>query len=359
MTTRLVTLLLASCIGAGLAHAEIDAPLMERIAPDRVLVTWRGADPVDVLLVTRADALAASGVMVSDDDPDGRALVSVSPGTRPFVLLRDEGDGSVVRVGERILPLEQGSNFRDLGGYRTADGKRVKWGLIFRAGATPVLTDEDLAYVTKGLGVTSMVDLRSVEERQLAPTRLAAAGVEVVATDYPADRIFKAPQSHPPGTKAPPRRSLYRDMPTLLAPQYKALFQRLLAAKGGVEVNCSAGQDRTGVAAALILTALGVPRLTIYQDYLLSTAERQTRYELPPFEAKDYPGNKVAEMYEKARAVPGALNPKPLFGEDGRLYLAEAFEEIETVWGSVDAYLERELGIGPAEKAQLQALYLE
>ena len=70
-----------------------------------------------------------------------------------------------------LLPLEHSSNFRDIGGYPAAGGKHVRWGMIFRSGATPLLTDADQAAVAK-LHLANMVDLRSDEERQLAPSKI-------------------------------------------------------------------------------------------------------------------------------------------------------------------------------------------
>lgn len=344
------------------AAADIVAADVERLAPDRIFVTWRSAGPVDVLIAVGRDGTLETASLTSDGDTDGRHELAVDPSKRPYLILRDEVDGQVVRVAERLLPLAQGSNFRDLGGYPAVDGRRVKWGRIFRSGATPLLTEADVAFVARELGVTKAIDLRSTEERQLAPTRLAGSGVTVIANDYAADLIFR-PAMQPPAPAsaggATPIRSLYRDFPTLLAPQYRALFQQLLAGDGAVEVNCSAGQDRTGVASALVLTVLGVPRGIIYRDYLMSTAVRRPEHELPPFDPKDFPDNPVAQFYARLRSQPGAMEPRPLYGADGRIYLADAFDEIETKWGSVEAYVTQELGVGEAERERLRALYLE
>src|SRR3546814_18531331 len=75
--------------------------------------------------------------------------------------------------------------------------------------------------------------------------------------------------------------AVYRDFPQQLVPQLRVLFDTLLAKEGPVVYNCSAGQDRTGFATAMIMSALGVPREVIYKDYLLSTGYRKPLYELP------------------------------------------------------------------------------
>src|SRR5690606_17096622 len=97
-------------------------------------------------------------------------------------------DVSPGALAERVVPLEQGSNFRDIGGYATLDGKRVRQGLIYRSGATPMLTDSDLERV-RALGLRNMIDLRSSEERALAPTRIE--GVPYTAVGYSIGKIVE------------------------------------------------------------------------------------------------------------------------------------------------------------------------
>src|SRR3546814_12094115 len=80
--------------------------------------------------------------------------------------------------------------------------------------------------------------------------------------------------------------AVYRDFPQQLVPQLRVLFDTLLAKEGPVVYNCSAGQDRTGFATAMIMSALGVPREVIYKDYLLSTGYRKPLYELPKIDPR-------------------------------------------------------------------------
>src|SRR3546814_6177413 len=82
---------------------------------------------------------------------------------RPYFMLRDQRDGGMIRVAERALPLEHGSNFRDIGGYPAAGGKHVRWGMIFRSGGTPLLNDADEQRIG-ALKLGEMVDLRRSEE---------------------------------------------------------------------------------------------------------------------------------------------------------------------------------------------------
>ena len=88
---------------------------------------------------------------------------------RPYFLL--DLDGRRLVVAERTLPLAGGVNFRDLGGYRTADGRAVRWGRVYRAGSLAELTDDDVAYLGR-LGLRLSCDLRSAEEVAHRPDRL-------------------------------------------------------------------------------------------------------------------------------------------------------------------------------------------
>jgi protein-tyrosine phosphatase len=354
----LASLLLAGLLLWPLAAQALTTPVVERTAPDKILIRWQGADPVDVYVTSRPDAPISHARRVARADTDGSAAADWTQASRPYVILKDRRDGAVARVAERLLPLERGSNFRDLGGYPAAGGKHVRWGMIYRTAATPMLTDADFAYVAR-LGIRSDIDLRSLEERQLAPDRLPLrTGARYMANDYPASDVFGGFSAKPGPGAANPTVSLYRSWPITLAPQFRALFQALLQGKGAVTYHCSAGQDRTGVASALVLSALGVPRDVILADYQLSTRDRRPDNEMPRLDAARYPGNAVAQFYAKAQAA-GPLTAKPLYDAGGVAYLQHTFDEIDTRWGSIDAYLDQVLGVDRHAIARLRALYLE
>jgi protein-tyrosine phosphatase len=336
--------------GASPAIARVGWAGAQRETLDKVLVTWSGKGAVDVYLADRADADPASARLVSQNDRDGHQEVAVGAAERPYFLLRDRADGSVVEVAERLVPLEHGSNFRDIGGYPAAGGKHVRWGLIYRSGATPLLTPEDQARI-QTLGLHNMLDLRSDEERVIAPTKID--GVRYTAIGYSMMTIMKRVAATGNGA------DLYRGLPEMLAPQLRILFGMLEHKQAPVVYNCSAGQDRTGFATAMILSALGVPRDVIMKDYLLSTALRQPQYEMPPIDPARFPDNPVAQFFAKYHAAGDSAKAQPLVGPDGTPLLASAFVEIDRKWGSVDAYLDQELGVTPADVAMLRATYLE
>jgi protein-tyrosine phosphatase len=339
---------LALCLpGPALALADAQ---VERIDANTLAVRWTASRPVDVLVSNAADATAARAELVSRGDADGEHRLSVPAGERRYVLLREQGSRRAVRVAERVLPLEAGSNFRDIGGYPAAGGKQVRWGLIYRSGGQPLLTEADRAQIAR-LGLSNLVDLRSAEERRLAPTRIE--NVRYNAVGYSMATLM-------PAARAPVQNGsvLYRGFPTLLAPQLRLVFDRLLNERGALAYNCSAGQDRTGFVTAMILSALGVPRATIMADYTLSTRLRRPQFEMPRLDPATVGNDPVARMFA-AYQTPQAMTPTPLVEADGTPFLAGAFAEIEQKYGSVDAYLEREAGLTPARRKALQAAYLE
>lgn len=172
-------------------------------------------------------------------------------------------DDSMLR--RRNIQLPGTSTLRDIGGYQTTDGLRVKWGRIYRSGAMPRFGEEACRCVQQQ-NVATVVDLRSDAERDLAPCSLIdrhPAGH--LNASYDAALIFppSAGFEEEGGAFNDLHQSLYAVFAETLAPTYKAMFAALLGNETPMIVHCSAGQDRTGLAIALILTVLGVPKETI------------------------------------------------------------------------------------------------
>ena len=358
--TTLRALLGAALLWSAATAAEaLDGAVAEPGAPGQIVLRWRDSNPVDVYVSARPDSAPAAARLLARGDRDGLYRARWTRPERPYFTLRDEHDGTVVRVAERVVTLERGSNFRDLGGYPGAGGKHVRWGMIYRTAAMPMLTDADYRSVGR-LGIRSIIDLRSVEERQIAPDGMPAhTGALYLAHDYPGAEIFSRIGGSAPAGGQGAVTNFYRTWLISLAPQYRDIFQQLLRRDGAVSYHCSAGQDRTGVATALVLSALGVPRDVILADYHLSTAERRPENEIPKLQPGQYPGNVVADFYRKAQASGAPMKARPLYTPAGKPLLQDTFDEIDARWGSVDAYLDQVLGVDKAKIARLRAVYLE
>ncbi|MBD3759777.1 tyrosine-protein phosphatase [Rhizorhabdus sp.] len=247
-----------------------------------------------------------------------------------------------------LLPLEGGFNLRDMGGYATADGRRVRRGLLFRSGLMSMLTEADEARLA-ALGIATVCDLRRPVERRRDPTRWCEpAGVLYWARDHDASsgvlgELLSGALPTADGVRAA-MISVYREILIDHAPSYRFLFDRLAGGHVPLLFNCSAGKDRTGVGAALILSALGVPRETIYEDYLLT--------------------NRFADF---SRIV-GRVDPDryrnidadvlaPLLAADAD-YLDTAFDSLDRDHGGIDAYL-ASIGVDDAVKVRLRELLLD
>ena len=256
----------------------------------------------------------------------------------------------------RLLPLEGGSNFRDLGGYKTVDDRTVARGLLFRSGAMTGLTDADMAYLDQ-FGIKTVVDLRSNDEIGLYPNHWAAKSrIDLVTGDY----SFAAMMSGDEAAERPDTAELYPLLLASIGPQIKAYFDQALGDGAPMVVNCSAGQDRTGIVSALMLLLLGVPEPTVIEDYLLSTDFRRPAVEQGGVDLAEAAKTNAfaAMMLEYRKAMPHPDRPNPLVTSDGVPYLAFVIERIRDEYGSVEAYAEQELGIDEQDLAALRRKYL-
>lgn len=264
---------------------------------------------------------------------------------------------------DRHITLEGSSNLRDIGGYAAEDGRTVRWGKLYRSGALGRLSASDWEWMVEH-DIGSVCDLRSGAERVLVPTIWKGASrTKHVGTIYEAELIFGGlMQGTEKANIGEMGHSLYLVFPTLLAPSLKMMFDALLDGHAPLIVHCSAGQDRTGLAVGLLLSALGVPRPVIYDDYLLSTDARRVANEINHDSVVQHAeSNLVARFYATLLAERGedAFVPRRLVTRDGTPLLAEAFAHIEAEWGSIGHYFETELNLDEDRRRQLQDMYLE
>ncbi|MEH6758093.1 MAG: tyrosine-protein phosphatase [Parasphingorhabdus sp.] len=251
----------------------------------------------------------------------------------------------------RVLDLEGGVNFRDLGGYKTADGRHVRWRTLFRSGDPSKLTPNDLATLDK-LGVRTVCDFRTSEERKEAPSRwIEMSSVNYWTRDYAMNpgqiaKMFSDPELTPAKVRDS-MAGFYKILPFEHKESYKAMFGFLARNEVPLAFNCTAGKDRAGLGAALLLTALGVPRETVLYDYSLT--ERVTKQDfLKEIEEEESSHSAYAFL---AKLPPELV--KPLMASDP-YYLETAFAAIEARYGSVDLFIEQELGVTPAIREKMR-----
>jgi protein-tyrosine phosphatase len=236
------------------------------------------------------------------------------------------------------------TNLRDAGGHRTTDGRRVRAGVLFRSGQLAHDGADSMAAI-EGLGLGVVFDLRTEVEREALPDRVPN-GVEVQHLDVLAgatssvathlEDIFSDPVAAETVLRSGDIEqhyvSTYRDLVTLESAResYQQLFSQLASRDVVALFHCTAGKDRTGWAAASLLTLLGVDDDVVTQDYLLSSA---------PVVASFQP---YIDQFAAAGGNPDLL--VPVFCVEPA-YLDAARDQVNIVFGSIEGYFRDGLGL--------------
>jgi protein-tyrosine phosphatase len=249
-------------------------------------------------------------------------------------------DSSLNDAPARHLPLQGASNFRDLGGYVTQDGRTTRWRHIFRSNHLGQLTSADVEIV-RALGVRSAFDFRGVEERAAgicAVGEISVYSLPIEPTVVAALRseLARGALTRPVALEL--MRESYRNYVRHNTHSFRALFGHLLEDRAPLVIHCTAGKDRTGFASALILHALGVPDDVIAEDYLLTN--RHYRRDV----------SSVSDLPVDVLDAIGSVEAS---------YLEAAFDAVSRDYGDVETYLRDGLELGPAERTALRQRYLQ
>ena len=241
----------------------------------------------------------------------------------------------------KLRALEGASNFRDLGGYPGAGGARVRRGRVFRSDHLAALTAGDRESLG-ALRLTHSIDFRGVHESAELPYRID--GVRNVAlciepTVVQRLRVLLS-QGQTPSTAETVElmRDTYRGFVRDHGPTFARFLRHLLAHPTPVVFHCTAGKDRTGFAAALLLDVLGVPRPTIMEDYLLTN-----------------------ELYRRLASVEGSgpAHVMEVVWQVQPAFLQAAFDVIDQEYEGLWGYVNGALGFGSEEVAALRDGLLE
>ena len=249
-------------------------------------------------------------------------------------------------------------NLRDLGGYETNDGATVVHGLVYRSNQLAPISPEDMEKIAQ-LGLKNDYDLRTEAERTSVPDQLPP-GVNNVWLDVLKDATGSAPtnllallQNPEEGNKELGDGKIeaifvksYRDFVSLSSAKtaYHELFTSLADQnKLPALFHCTTGKDRTGWAAAALLTLLDVPKETVMKDYL-----RSNDYILPLYK-------EVIDGFVDGGGEPSI--PKAIFGVKEE-YLEASFDEMQTKFGNIENYFSEGLGIDAKTQKALRDMYL-
>lgn len=252
------------------------------------------------------------------------------------------------------ITLEGSPNFRDLGGYRTTDGRAVRRGVLFRSGHLAQLTDPDVALLDR-IGVRTVVDFRPHPEIEIfGADRIDGAirRVSIPIGDHPdAPALYKA-ISAGDFTALHDLSEASRTMVRDHSGQFAELIH--LVAQGGnlpLIFHCIGGKDRTGVASALILSLLGVPWETVRTDYLRSNEATRGVLEAQISRLS----NGTIQVGDSSDENIEAL--RKFFILEGS-YIDAVRDEIEDVAGSLDNYAEQWLRLSPDDITALRTTLL-
>jgi protein-tyrosine phosphatase len=274
-------------------------------------------------------------------------LTNLDPAQRHYFELHFEDRESMV-VAERILPLERSINLRDLGGYETSEGRRVKWGRVFRSGHLSFLTPTDLAYLEK-MGLKLVCDLRAHEDIQRYPDKTPST------TDYLHHPVYEVEPIKLRHVTLLRHRLLeinqgvYKNWMVDRGALTHGELIKLISDPGNHPMlyHCNMGKDRVGVSTAVVLLALGVPEETVVDDYTVSNlnAPYVTKFIDDNLRRFRWMGVRVEQYYPLIAANP--------------VLIRTALDHIRTQYGSAEDFLITAAGLEPHHLEQLRDVMLE
>lgn len=261
-------------------------------------------------------------------------------------LTQAQEKDTLVYNAKRAVALEGASNFRDLGGYPTQDGHHVKWGHLYRSADISKLTDADLQQLADR-HIAVVCDLRGPDEIKKSPDRVPAGAtwLNMPAGSENTNAATAALLGAPATNRDSVMTAFYGRTDHLQA-KYKPMFDQLLALPDDKALlfHCTAGKDRTGIGAALILSALGVGRNVILNDYTATN---------------DYwKGNRKEVIEAMKKQGMDEKTIKSMLGANPA-YLQNTFAAIDKQYGSMDKFLTKEMALTPEKRATLRSKFLD
>lgn len=282
-------------------------------------------------------------------------------GAAPFGIHAEQAlqEKHAIKAHERQIKLEGQDNFRDLGGYQTIDGRKVKWGLIYRSGQLSKLTDADISRLEQ-LKIRTVIDLRGPSEVETRGKDRLPEGVRSLSLPIGVGGPAKTGKEEPASAGASANRKDFmleatRSIMLDRTDVYSVLIRELADAQNRpLLFHCTAGKDRAGVGTAIVLTLLGVPWETVREDYLLSNLYRKNENE------RDL-SNLRNDIAKKQGIPPEQVD---LSGYESMYYVKPeyidaAHQDVISRYGSMEAYIKKGLGISDELIVRLRKELLE
>ncbi len=250
----------------------------------------------------------------------------------------------------RLLPMDGAHNTRELGGYKTTDGKSVKWGMLFRSDKLSDISGTDQEYL-QNLGIKKIIDFRSEEEKTEDPD-IIPSGISYVEMPISVDGAMRSKiEAVLKGETDKEVKSFLidanREFVTSYTDVYENFLRGLIDDDAPTLFHCTAGKDRAGFAAAISLIALGVSREDVIEDYMKTNAFTKDRIE-------EILGQiKLMSLYQTDTEI-----LRPLIGVE-RVYIETAFKTAEEKYGSLENFIRDGLNISDEDIQKLRNKFLE
>ena len=341
-----LTLLLSAC---GRVTPHITAACEEDSASNSIIMKWETRPAIEgevkVFASTDPDHIRENRpVATAPITNQWMTIANNQPSQRHYYTLLFN-DRYRVRVASRTVNVPGVQNFRDLGGYPVyAQHKRIRWGMLYRSAridlSQPATRDK-----LNHLGIRTVIDLHTPSESPL-PAGTLPGQPRVVHIPIPVDCLTDIladidQQRIQPDTIGRIVERINRHIVAANAPAFRQMFDILLDKENyPAVIQCSTGKGRTGIASALVLSALGVNDDDIMTDYRLS------RFNIP---------TAISYVYELPVRSQEALIT--LFSAREN-FLNAAKDEIERTYGSVDEYLTKAVGLQKDELKDLRKILL-
>ncbi len=326
---------------------------LTRTHPDSVKISWSTRTKIiqiDIFSRPAAEATRPHFSVEKLKDKTSASISGLDPDIRYYFEVVSES-GITTTISERRVYLEGSVNFRDLGGYQTADGQRVKWGLLFRSDNLGRLTERDIGYLEQ-MGIKQICDFRT------------SAEVEKLPDLYPRDdraNILHLPIRHGEFDPANTFERIKKGDIEWMTDEFMvkgyiknidnfasvwSSFFNCLSNRSNLPLvfHCTGGKDRAGVCAALILLTLGVPEKEVIIDHGLSNL---------------YIADVLEKIYARIRSE--GVDPLQIssYFTAPKNAIVAVIDHIRQVYGSASAYLRQEGGVEQNMIDQLKKDFLE
>ena len=342
-----ILLVLPSCSGTSPTISVV----CEENNVGNCIIKWETAPilkgQVKVYTSTSPETIPENSPIAITNISSGKMTIVTNDPSQRYYYLMVFNNKYRVKVAARNVNIPGIQNFRDLGGYKSSEtGKVTRWGMLYRSAqidSIPFCSRREL----KNIGIRTIIDMRSEEERHNYP-QLHDDAFNIVHISIPTgnmESILQKIQEEKIKTDTVYRlvEEMNRKLVSDYTKEFKELFTILLDRNNyPAVIHCTSGKGRTGIASALVLAALGVNEEVIMEDYRLSN----DYFNIP--KASKYAYKLPINSQEAITTIYSAK-------ED---FLNAAKEQIEAEYGSVQAYLKKGLGLSAEEIEQLRSILL-